>query len=75
MINILNDDLMAYFTWSEGFRRGGSNAFTLTGFNAEDPSQTTYQPDTVTNYEIGVKGTLFDKLRYTANWRLRVRTT
>ena len=61
-----NDDLMAYFTWSEGFRRGGSNAFTLAGFNAEDPSQITYQPDTVTNYEIGVKGTLFDKLRYTA---------
>ena len=61
-----NEDLMAYFTWAEGFRRGGSNAFALQGFNAEDPSQITYLADTVTNYEIGVKGVLFDRLRYTA---------
>ena len=61
-----SEDQMAYFTWSEGFRRGGSNAFPLTGFNAEDPSQLTFQPDTVSNYEIGVKGVLSDKLRYTA---------
>ena len=61
-----SEDLMAYFTWAEGFRRGGSNAFPLTGFNAEDPSQLTFQSDTVSNYEIGVKGVLFEQLRYTA---------
>ena len=63
----INEELMVYFTWAEGFRRGGANAFPLTGFNSEDPSQLAYQPDTVTNYEIGVKGTLFDKLSYTAS--------
>lgn len=61
-----NDDLMTYFTWSEGFRRGGNNAIVLQGFNAENPANRTFVPDTVTNYEIGVKGVLFDKLRYTA---------
>ena len=60
-----SDDLMAYFTWAEGFRRGGSNAFPTTGFNAESPLLLTYQPDTVSNYEIGVKGVLDDRLRYT----------
>jgi outer membrane receptor protein involved in Fe transport len=60
-----SDDLMAYFTWSEGFRRGGANAFPLTGFNSEDPSQLSFDPDTVTNYEIGIKGELFDRLTYT----------
>ena len=62
----INDDLMVYFTWAEGFRRGGANAFPLTGFNSEDPSQLTYQPDTVTNYEVGIKGTLGNRLSYTA---------
>lgn len=62
----INDDLMVYFTWAEGFRRGGANAFPLTGFNSEDLSQLSYQPDTVTNYEVGVKGVLFDRLSYTA---------
>lgn len=61
----VTDDLMVYFTWAEGFRRGGANAFPLTGFNSEDPSQLTYQPDTVTNYEVGIKGTLANRLSYT----------
>lgn len=62
----VNEDLMTYFTWAEGFRRGGSNAFPLSGFYTEDPSLLSYQSDKVTNYEIGVKGVLFDRLRYTA---------
>lgn len=61
-----SDDLMAYFTWAEGFRRGGANAFPLTGFNAEDPSLLTFKPDTVTNYEAGIKGSLFGRLDFTA---------
>lgn len=61
-----NNDLMAYFTWAEGFRRGGSNAFPAAGPNAEDPSLSAFPPDTVTNYELGIKGVLFDRLRYTA---------
>lgn len=61
-----SDDLMVYFTWAEGFRRGGANAIQITGFNPEDPSLLVYEPDTVTNYEVGIKGVLFDNLRYTA---------
>lgn len=62
----LSDDLMVYFTWAEGFRRGGANAFPLTGFNSEHPSLINFQPDTVTNYEVGVKGSLFDRLTFAA---------
>ena len=61
-----SDDLMVYATYSEGFRRGGANAFPLTGFSAEDPSLLTYQPDESTNYEVGVKGVWNDRVRYTA---------
>lgn len=62
----VNEDLMAYFTWAQGYRRGGANSLVTTGFVAEDPSDLTYQSDTVNNYEVGIKGTLFDRLRYTA---------
>jgi outer membrane receptor protein involved in Fe transport len=57
-------DMMGYFTWAEGFRRGGANAFTSSGFAAEDPALLVFEPDTVTNYEIGLKGTSFDRLSY-----------
>jgi len=61
-----SDTLMAYFTWAEGFRRGGANSFPLTGFNSEHPSMLTFRPDTVTNYEFGIKGELFDRLDFVA---------
>jgi len=47
-----------YGTISEGYRRGGSNAVPLTGTFAEDPSWQRYEPDTVVNYEVGIKGML-----------------
>lgn len=47
---------LLYATISEGFRRGGSNAVPLTGFFKEDPGWQIYEPDTVVNYELGVKG-------------------
>jgi outer membrane receptor protein involved in Fe transport len=52
----INDDMMLYGTMSEGYRRGGSNAVPLEGIFAEDPSWQTYEADTTTNYEIGLKG-------------------
>ncbi|MGH8246389.1 MAG: TonB-dependent receptor [Gammaproteobacteria bacterium] len=61
-----SEALMAYFTWAEGFRRGGANAFPLTGFNSEDPFHLAFEPDTVTNYEIGMKGSLFERMTFTA---------
>ncbi|HEY0938481.1 MAG TPA: TonB-dependent receptor [Steroidobacter sp.] len=45
-----------YGTISEGYRRGGSNAVPLAGTFAEDPAWQRYEPDSVVNYEMGVKG-------------------
>ncbi len=53
----MNDAMMMYGTISEGYRRGGSNAVPLSGIFAEDPAWQRYGPDTVTNYEFGIKGT------------------
>jgi len=53
----IQDKLMVYGTISEGYRRGGANAVPLSGIFAEDPVWQTYASDSVTNYEIGLKGT------------------
>lgn len=54
----VNDDSLMYFTWSEGFRAGGVN-------RARVPNIPTYDPDYVTNYEIGWKTMLADgRLRF-----------
>ncbi len=57
------DDDLFYATYSEGYRRGGSNAVPLTGNFAEDPAWQLYVADTVENYEVGVKGML-GEMRY-----------
>jgi outer membrane receptor protein involved in Fe transport len=64
----VNENTMAYGTISEGFRRGGSNAIPDTGFFAETnpTSVQSYKADTVTNYEIGVKGSTA-RMRYSAD--------
>jgi iron complex outermembrane recepter protein len=55
-----------YALWSQGFRRGGANALPLGGPIGEtDPSLLRYAPDTVNNYETGVKGRLANGLSYT----------
>lgn len=59
----LNDLQTIYTTVSEGFRRGGSNAVPTVGFFAEDAGWLIYEPDTVINYEIGLKGST-DRLSY-----------
>lgn len=56
-----------YATFSQGFRRGGANAFALSGFLAEPRSLLTYQADTVDNYEVGVKGRFDSGWSYTAD--------
>ncbi|MEP6882451.1 MAG: TonB-dependent receptor [Dokdonella sp.] len=55
-----------YATVSEGYRRGGTNGTPTTGNFAEDPAWTTYQSDTVRNYEFGVKGAV-RRMTYNAN--------
>ena len=49
-------DYLLYGTISEGYRRGGTNAVPTDGFFAEDPGYLNYDPDSVVNYEFGVKG-------------------
>ena len=60
-------DQRAYFTFSQGFRRGGANAFALDGFAREPATLLDYKPDTVDNYELGVKGVLPGNWRYSAD--------
>ena len=49
------DDVMAYALYTEGYRPGGTNRIRGEPFY---PNQ--YEPDTMTNYEIGVRSTLAD---------------
>ena len=60
---------LVYATWSQGFRRGGVNALPPAepGENYVTPSALTHlQPDTADNYEVGAKGTLANRFRYSA---------
>ncbi|MES1199357.1 MAG: TonB-dependent receptor [Pseudomonadota bacterium] len=66
------DDDLLYATWSQGYRRGGTNAVPTTGNFAEDPRWQTYDPDTVDNYEVGIKGRIggqtYDASLFYINW-------
>lgn len=55
----INPDLTAYVTASRGFKSGGFNLDTIsaTGLVAQD---LIFAPESVTNYEIGLKGSLID---------------
>ena len=62
----LSDDLLTYFTYSEGFRRGGANGGSQAQANPDPAVQQLirdsrfYAPDSLSNYELGVKSTLLD---------------
>jgi iron complex outermembrane recepter protein len=45
-----------YALWSQGFRRGGANALATQSFYKDNPVLLTYRPDSVDNYETGLKG-------------------
>ena len=51
----VDEDLMAYFTASQGFRRGGANGFRDRSAKISRDLQA-YQPDTTDNLELGLKG-------------------
>jgi outer membrane receptor protein involved in Fe transport len=57
---------MLFATISEGYRRGGSNAVPLTGTFAESPLWQLYEPDQVTNFEVGIKGAR-NRFQYSAS--------
>jgi iron complex outermembrane receptor protein len=54
-----------YALWSQGFRRGGANAIPTAGAFADSPILLLYKPDTVNNYELGVKGHFANGVSYT----------
>lgn len=55
------DDDLLYVTASEGYRRGGNNGVPTIGRFANDEGWVVYNADTVTNYELGIKGTVRDQ--------------
>lgn len=65
----LDSSNLVYATWSQGFRRGGVNALppaeTAVGY-VTNPGLFRVQPDKADNYEIGAKGTVQNRLRYSA---------
>jgi iron complex outermembrane recepter protein len=59
---------LVYATWSQGFRRGSVNALpAIAGGVVTPPDLFKVQPDTADNYEIGAKGTIQNRFRYTAD--------
>ena len=73
----LNDDVMFYGTWGEGYRPGGLNRFCSTGDQAvgsitDQGRDTTgakcdFTPDFLTSMEVGMKATLLDgRMRFNA---------
>jgi iron complex outermembrane recepter protein len=61
----LSANTKVYVTYSEGFRRGGTNGLPINGPFAALPEYQTFTPDYAKNYEVGLKGALFDKrVRY-----------
>ncbi|WP_426163523.1 TonB-dependent receptor [Sandarakinorhabdus sp. DWP1-3-1] len=52
-----NDDLMVYASFSRGYRAGGFNGRAT----SISTSQTAYDPETVSSYEMGLKTQLFDR--------------
>ncbi len=65
----LDKSNLVYATWSQGFRRGSVNALPpseLNGSYVTDPRLFKVEPDKADNYEIGAKGTLDNRFRYSA---------
>jgi iron complex outermembrane receptor protein len=63
----LSEDTLLYATISEGFRAGGANSYPVGDCPFCDPADfLTYDPDTATNYEIGIKGRAGGVLQYSA---------
>jgi outer membrane receptor protein involved in Fe transport len=54
----LSSDALAYFTFSQGYRRGGANGFRDHNGNTVDGKAQNYLPDSTDNFELGVKGYL-----------------
>ncbi len=62
----VTDDMLAFFTWSQGFRAGGANQLPETDVFGNDNSEILrFDSDDAENFEIGAKGNLNNRLNYT----------
>ncbi|MDU0113226.1 TonB-dependent receptor [Psychrosphaera aquimarina] len=59
-----NESSLAYFTVSQGFRRGGTNGFRDEGDDIVAGDTQRFAPDTTTNKELGIKATVLDNQLY-----------
>ena len=63
----IDDDVMAYYLFSQGYRPGGFNRYNandVLNFGKSNPQWVTpnsYRPDSLTNQEIGIKGLFFNR--------------
>ncbi|MEO1657269.1 MAG: TonB-dependent receptor [Pseudomonadota bacterium] len=68
----LQSNLQLYTTYSEGFRRGGSNGVSTEGIFVNADGFASFSPDTTKNYDVGVRGTIgavqFDLRGYFEDW-------
>ena len=58
------DDLLGYATFSQGFRRGGTNGFKDQGKNIVTAENAGYEPDSTNNFELGLKGYALNRMLY-----------
>ncbi len=67
----INEEMSAYFTRAEGFRRGGTNGIPTTdvvpgGPFSEDPALKHYDPDFAVTWALGMKGTAGESVKFSA---------
>ena len=61
----VTEELLGYLTFSQGFRRGGTNGFkSLSATQVIADTAREYKPDSTNNLELGVKGYLFERRLY-----------
>lgn len=71
---LIDNRFTAYFTFSQGFRRGGINRLPASGYQASTAALQTFRPDFADNYEIGFKGVVnpmlsFDLALFMIDWK------
>lgn len=62
----ISSSSQVYATFSQGFRRGGGNAFATEGALQEPRVLLNYVPDKTNNFEVGAKG-YFNRIRYSVD--------
>ena len=63
----INDDTLAFFTYSQGFRSGGANQLPeIDPFGNDNSAILRFQSDDADNFEVGIKGTWNSRFNYAA---------